>query len=61
MKDLDYGKGYKYAHSYENNFTEQEYLPKELSGNKFYEPGNNTREEEMRKILKNLWKDKYGY
>ncbi len=61
MKNLDYGKGYQYSHSYENNFSEQEYLPKELSGSKFYDPGKNAREEELRKFLKALWKQKYGY
>lgn len=61
MKNLDYGKGYKYSHSFEGNFSEQEYLPKEISGTKFYEPGRNAREEELRKFLKSLWKDRYGY
>lgn len=61
MKNLDYGKNYEYSHSYENNFSPQEYLPKELAGTKFYEPGKNAREEELRKFLKNLWKDKYSY
>ena len=61
MKDLDYGKGYKYSHSYEGNFEEQEYLPKEIEGMKFFEPGNNAREEELRKFLKGRWKDKYKY
>ncbi|WP_276502876.1 replication-associated recombination protein A [Terrimonas pollutisoli] len=61
MKNLGYGKDYEYSHSYENNFSPQEYLPKELSGTKFYEPGKNAREEELRKFLKNLWKDKYNY
>ena len=61
MKNLGYGKDYQYSHSYENNFSAQEYLPKELSGTKFYEPGRNAREEELRKFLKGLWKDKYGY
>ena len=61
MKDLDYGKGYKYSHSYEGNFEEQEYLPKEIAGTKFFEPGNNAREEELRKFLKSRWKDKYKY
>jgi putative ATPase len=61
MKDLDYGKGYKYSHSYEGNFEEQEYLPKEIEGMKFFEPGNNAREEELRKFLKSRWKDKYDY
>ncbi|HMG68412.1 MAG TPA: replication-associated recombination protein A [Chitinophagaceae bacterium] len=61
MKNLGYGKDYKYSHSFESNFSEQEYLPKELSGTTFYDPGKNAREEELRKFLKNLWKDKYGY
>ncbi|MEO7922582.1 MAG: replication-associated recombination protein A [Chitinophagaceae bacterium] len=61
MKNLDYGKNYEYSHSYENNFSPQEYLPKEIAGKKFYDPGKNAREEELRKFLKNLWKDKYGY
>jgi putative ATPase len=61
MKDLGYGKNYEYSHSYENNFSPQEYLPKEISGTKFYDPGKNAREEELRKFLKSLWKDKYGY
>ena len=61
MKNLDYGKDYQYSHSYDNNFSAQEYLPNEISGTKFYDPGKNAREEELRKFLKNLWKDKYGY
>lgn len=61
MKDLDYGKDYKYAHSYEGNFEAQEYLPSEISGTRFYEPGNNARENDMRKRLKGWWGDKYGY
>jgi len=61
MKRLGYGKNYKYAHSYESNFTEQEFLPDEIKGTKFYDPGNNPREEELRKFLRGLWKDKYDY
>ena len=61
MKDFDYGKNYEYSHSYENNFSQQEYLPKEISGTKFFDPGKNAREEELRKFLKSLWKEKYGY
>jgi putative ATPase len=61
MKNLGYGKDYEYSHSYDNNFSAQEYLPKELAGTKFYDPGKNAREEELRKFLKILWKDKYGY
>jgi putative ATPase len=61
MKNLGYSKGYQYAHSYERNFSQQEYLPSEIAGTKFYEPGKNSREEELRKYLKSLWLDKYGY
>jgi putative ATPase len=61
MKDLGYSKGYEYSHSYENHFSNQEYLPEALSGTKFYDPGHNAREEELRRYLKQLWKDKYGY
>ena len=61
MKNMDYGKDYEYSHNYENNFSPQEYLPKEISGTSFYSPGNNAREEELRKYLKSLWKQKYGF
>ncbi|GAA4733256.1 replication-associated recombination protein A [Flavisolibacter ginsenosidimutans] len=61
MKRMGYGKNYKYAHSYEGNFTEQEFLPDEIKGTTFYDPGKNPREEELRKFLRSLWKEKYGY
>ena len=61
MKNMDYGKGYQYSHGYEGNFSLQEYLPKEIEGTKFYEPGKNAREEELRKFLRGLWGEKYGY
>ena len=61
MKNMDYGKGYKYAHSFEGNFAEQEYLPEKIAGTPFYVPQNNAREVEIRKFLKDKWKDKYGY
>ena len=61
MKQEGYGKGYEYSHNYENNFSPQEYLPDEIKGTAFYQPGANAREEEMKKHLKNLWKNKYGY
>jgi putative ATPase len=61
MKNLGYSKNYEYSHSYENSFSPQEYLPKEIAGTKFYDPGKNVREEELRKFLKSLWKDKYNY
>jgi putative ATPase len=61
MKDKGYGEGYKYAHSYPGNFAEMEFLPEEITGTAFYEPGKNPREEELRKFLRNRWKEKYGY
>jgi putative ATPase len=61
MKKLGYGKNYKYAHSYEGNFTDQEFLPDEIKGTKLYDPGKNPREEELRRYLKGLWKEKYDY
>lgn len=61
MKDLNYGKDYKYSHSYENNFAEQEFLPEELMGTTFYEPGQNAREQADKQSLNKKWKGKYGY
>ena len=61
MKELGYGDEYKYAHSYENNFTEHEFLPEEIKNTKLYNPGNNAREEAQRKYLRGLWNKKYGY
>ncbi len=61
MKDLNYGKEYKYAHSHENNFVDQEFLPEEISNSKLYEPGNNVRENSFREFLKKRWKNKYNY
>jgi putative ATPase len=61
MKDLKYGADYQYAHVFENNFVEQEFLPQNIAGTKFYEPGNNTRENEQREFLRKRWKEKYGY
>lgn len=61
MKDLGYGANYDYSHDNEGNFAPQEYLPEKLSGTAFYRPGNNAKEEQMRKWLRTLWGDKYGY
>ena len=61
MKNMGYGKGYQYAHDYEGGFVNMEFLPEKISGQKFYEPGNNVREDELRKYLRSLWKEKYGY
>jgi len=61
MKELGYGDDYKYAHNYENNFAEAEFLPQDITGTKLYEPGNNKREQLNREFLKNRWKSKYDY
>ncbi len=61
MKDLDYGKNYQYAHKFEDNFADMEFLPDKIKGTNIYNPGKNTREEEIRKFLKARWKNKYGY
>ncbi|MEQ8477290.1 replication-associated recombination protein A [Fulvivirga sp.] len=61
MKDEGYGKGYQYAHDYQGNFVDFEFMPDEIKNKKLYDPGKNAREEELRKRLKTLWKDKYGY
>jgi len=61
MKEQGYGKGYKYSHSYDGNFVAQEFLPREIANTVLYNPGNNARENELRKRLKSLWKEKYGY
>lgn len=60
MKELGYAKDYRYAHDFDGNFVDQEFLPEELSGSVFYEPGNNVKENDLRKRLQNLWK-KYNY
>jgi ATPase related to the helicase subunit of the Holliday junction resolvase len=61
MKNLNYGKNYKYAHDYDANFILQEFLPDVIKNTTFYDPGKNAREEEIRKFLKERWKEKYGY
>ena len=61
MKEIGYSDGYRYAHHYENNFVEQEFLPSSISGKKFYEPQDNPRENELRKYLQKCWQKKYQY
>ncbi|MBT8232040.1 MAG: replication-associated recombination protein A [Saprospiraceae bacterium] len=61
MKSLNYGKDYGYAHDFENNFVQQEYLPEDISGTTFYEPGDNPSEEKAKAHLRKLWRGKYGY
>ena len=60
MKELGYSKGYQYAHSFSGNFVDQEFLPPEISGATFYQPGANVREKEIKERLNHLWKGKYG-
>lgn len=59
MKDLNYGKDYQYAHSHEGNFVDLEFLPEEISGTQFYEPGNNSTENKIAEQLRKKWKGKY--
>ncbi len=61
MKKIGYGKDYLYAHDFDNNFVEQEFLPDKIKGQKFYDPQDNSRENELRARLKALWKGKYKY
>ena len=61
MKELGHGKYYQYAHNNENNFIEMEFLPDKLKGQRIYDPGNNSKEIQMREFLKSRWKDKYDY
>ncbi len=61
MKDLGYGKDYKYAHDYQGNFIASEFLPETLEKNTFYEPGGNKREAAIRESLSKKWKGRYKY
>lgn len=61
MKELDYGKGYQYSHDFPHNFVAQDFLPEEIRGKKFYEPGNNPKENQWKHILQNRWKGFYEY
>ena len=61
MKNIGYGADYKYAHSFEGNFIDMEFLPDKIKGSKLYDPGNNQREEELRQRLRRLWQNKYNY
>jgi AAA ATPase central domain protein len=61
MKELGYGKDYLYAHDYDQNFAFQDYLPDDLQGEVFYQPGNNPREQALREYLKKLWGNRYHY
>lgn len=61
MRDIGYGKGYQYAHDHKNNFVAQEFLPDDIAGTTFYQPGDNPQENKLAQRLQSFWKDKYGY
>jgi putative ATPase len=61
MKELNYGKGYKYAHDFQDNFAQQEFLPTDIEGTAFFTPAQNATENAIRERLRGLWKEKYGY
>ena len=61
MKELNYGKGYKYSHDYENHFVEQEYMPDALAGHSFWQPAQNNSEQQQATNLRKLWKEKYHF
>ncbi len=61
MKNIGYGKDYKYAHQYDGNFVDIEFLPEKIKGMRFFEPGLNARENEAREKLRKNWGKKYGY
>jgi putative ATPase len=61
MKNIGYGKEYQYSHSYDGNFSDQEFFPEKLSGTTLYEPGKNAAEQKLREHLRSLWKGKYRY
>lgn len=61
MKEIGYGDNYQYAHDHDGNFVDMEFLPEGISGTKFFEPGNNPRENKEKEILRKKWKDRYKY
>ena len=61
MKDLGYAKDYKYAHSYEGNFVDLEFMPDEVKNKQLYEPQKNSQEQKIKTHLQTLWKNKYDY
>lgn len=60
-KEMGHGLKYQYPHDHPNHFVEEGYLPEELEGTRFYEPGDNPKENTIRQWLKKLWGKKYGY
>lgn len=61
MKELNYGKNYKYAHNYDGNFVEADFLPEKIKGKIFYKPQNNPTENKMLQRLRQLWGRIYRY
>jgi len=61
MKSIGYGSGYKYSHNHDQSKGDQEYLPEELSGTAYYQPGDNPSEQKLSAAVRERWKDKYGY
>ena len=61
MQSIGFGEGYQYAHDYAKNFIEQEFLPDEIKGQKFYQPGDNSKEKILKTYLKERWGKKYDY
>jgi putative ATPase len=61
MKDLGYGADYAYAHDHPGNFIDAEFLPESLSGNVFFNPGENKREADIKVFLQKRWKGKYEF
>lgn len=61
MEQMGYGHNYKYSHDYEGHFVDQDFLPKDLKGHKFYDPQPNAQEESIRTRLKKWWENRYNY
>ena len=60
MKDIGYGKNYMYSHDHKENLHLQEFLPEELTGEKFYMPQSNPKEVAYKDLIKQIWKEKYN-
>ncbi len=61
MKNIGYGRDYKYAHQYDGNFVNLEFMPEKIKGTRFYDPGKNARENDAREKMRKNWGEKYGY
>ena len=56
---MNYGKDYKYAHDFKDNFVEDNFFPEELKQKQFWEPQNNASENKIREWMKRLWKNRF--